>query len=352
MKLASRKRRFAAQFIDSFIYFTINRFLMLVLWIFQREEIYMSFASGFYVLLAFPIFFLLNYKFLRRGGQTIGKKILNIQISTMDNKVPPLYKLAAREMLFPIFQTLLLRIEAYFPGGQHWVSFFLIFDLLFIFRPDRRCIHDFFAGTHVTDASPVKSKKTSWWNEPMPESTETPANPVSLSRETADDDVFPFLMYKPATRRDRFFGYLIDKVAIFVGYVLIVYIFSQLKIQSLPQNTYIIYSECIMCCQFALSFLIFNAYFLISGQQTFGKVFLGMKIVGLDCTRVSFFKILFCRELLFWGPWSFIRTLDNVVPYIIPPYFFLLIINALFIFREDRRCLHDWACQTRVVYVP
>ncbi len=84
-------------------------------------------------LLAIPI---VQVVLLSKYGQTIGKKALDIRIVQ-----------ASTEQNGGFVPNVLLRA---------WITFFLgivplfgIVDVLFIFREDRRCIHDMIAGTRV-----------------------------------------------------------------------------------------------------------------------------------------------------------------------------------------------------------
>lgn len=78
---------------------------------------------------------------LHRYGQTIGKRALGLRIVTTAMTKPGLPRI------------LLLRILPLSLLGLHqWVGMLSIVDPLFIFRRDRRCIHDHIAGTRVVDA--------------------------------------------------------------------------------------------------------------------------------------------------------------------------------------------------------
>lgn len=95
-------------------------------------------------LLAFsPIicFFLLHGFLLYQYGQTIGKRILGIAIVTMDNQKP-------------VFTMLILQryISQWLMGMVPVIGLLLrLADILFIFRADKRCIHDHLAKTKVID---------------------------------------------------------------------------------------------------------------------------------------------------------------------------------------------------------
>jgi len=75
--------------------------------------------------------------------------------------------------------------------------------------------------------------------------------------------------------------------------------------------------------------------------QTFGKIVAGIRIVRLDGSRASFFRTVVARNwpfsicgLLFGNAGSVVGTVD-----------------ALFVFRRDKRCLHDLMAGTKVVRV-
>lgn len=95
------------------------------------------------LLMMFPFiaFFALHGFLLSRYGQTLGKRILGIAIVTMDNRVPPFFQLIAQRYL-----------TQWLAGMVPLIGLFLrLVDILAIFRPDRRCIHDHLAKTKVID---------------------------------------------------------------------------------------------------------------------------------------------------------------------------------------------------------
>jgi uncharacterized RDD family membrane protein YckC len=73
------------------------------------------------------------------GGQTIGKKIVGIRIVDLDNNVPALAKILGLRYL-PTRAAALIPIMG---------SIYSLVDALFIFFPNRRCLHDLIAGTKV-----------------------------------------------------------------------------------------------------------------------------------------------------------------------------------------------------------
>ncbi|MDB9741832.1 RDD family protein [Akkermansiaceae bacterium] len=85
------------------------------------------------------VFVALNLKFLMSNGQTIGKRILNIQIVDLNGNLPTLKK-----NLLKRYATYFLPAQIPFAG-----SVFSLANVLFIFRKDCRCIHDLAGGTKV-----------------------------------------------------------------------------------------------------------------------------------------------------------------------------------------------------------
>ncbi|MCY1344138.1 RDD family protein [compost metagenome] len=85
------------------------------------------------------VFLLVNGHFLKHFGQTLGKRLLKIAIVNLDGQVPELGNLLLKRYLVwwllayvPVIGVLLVMV-----------------DYLFIFRADRRCLHDLMAGTRV-----------------------------------------------------------------------------------------------------------------------------------------------------------------------------------------------------------
>ena len=96
--------------------------------------------------LGFLCFLLVNGYFLMKNGQTIGKKLMKIRIADLQGNVPDFTKLSLARIL-PLYAVQLL------PG---FGPFLLVLDDLFIFRADRRCIHDLLAGTKVVKVTQPK----------------------------------------------------------------------------------------------------------------------------------------------------------------------------------------------------
>jgi uncharacterized RDD family membrane protein YckC len=82
---------------------------------------------------------LLHGYYLKVGGQTIGKKIVGIRIADLNNNIPGFAKVLGLRYL-PIQAAALIPIVGFL---------YPLVDVLFIFFPDRRCLHDLIAGTKV-----------------------------------------------------------------------------------------------------------------------------------------------------------------------------------------------------------
>jgi len=93
-----------------------------------------------------------------------------------------------------------------------------------------------------------------------------------------------------------------------------------------------------------LSYLILGStqlFYLVKHGQSLGKKALGIKIVKIDNEQVPGFATIFLLR-------SLIPNIISSVPYAGPVFW---LIDILFIFRDDRRCMHDLIAQTKVVNV-
>ena len=88
-------------------------------------------------------FLLINDYLLATAGQTIGKRLVGTRIvNVSDERKPKLLTLVGARY----GSTWLIGL---IPGVG---NFYGLVDVLFIFRGDRRCIHDLIAGTKVINA--------------------------------------------------------------------------------------------------------------------------------------------------------------------------------------------------------
>lgn len=160
--LASRFKRLVARIVDSIVeglFFLLCVFLIPGLWdtyreparraISELESSDSTFWSDYFSLgfsteaLAFWLFgigitFLFQAYLLARYGQTIGKRMLKIKIvSDKTNRKPTLTRsFVVRECGIRLLE---------------WIPILPLLDILWIFGPPRRCLHDLWAGTIVID---------------------------------------------------------------------------------------------------------------------------------------------------------------------------------------------------------
>lgn len=88
-----------------------------------------------------------------------------------------------------------------------------------------------------------------------------------------------------------------------------------------------------------LVFAVLHGYLLVKNGQTIGKKLVGTKIVSSTSNQIlPFWKVFFVRYL----PISVVANIPMIGQ-------FLVIVDDLFIFRKDKRCVHDFIAGTKVV---
>ena len=93
--------------------------------------------------LGFLCFIAIHGYLLHTKGQTVGKSLLGIRIVSTSDQPVPLAQLLLRRYL-PISVVAIIPVV----GG-----ILTVIDVLFIFRDDKRCIHDLIADTKVVNAA-------------------------------------------------------------------------------------------------------------------------------------------------------------------------------------------------------
>jgi uncharacterized RDD family membrane protein YckC len=140
--LATRGRRAVAASVDSMVAMLLSVPLVLhfkfVDHLLQGEDISQGVEIEFEAL-GFLLFMLVNAYFLAKNGQTLGKKLVGIRIATLEGGIPELWRIIALRYA-PISIATMLPYVGY--------ALYTL-DVLFIYRADRRCIHDLIAGTQV-----------------------------------------------------------------------------------------------------------------------------------------------------------------------------------------------------------
>ncbi|WP_339896751.1 RDD family protein [uncultured Gilvimarinus sp.] len=102
-------------------------------------------TTALLALFGWGVFLVLHGWLLYRRGQTIGKHCVDIAIVTLDGKTPAFVPLLAKRY----FLVALI-------GGIPFIGgFLMLVDVLFIFRSDKRCVHDLIAGTRVVSVAKV-----------------------------------------------------------------------------------------------------------------------------------------------------------------------------------------------------
>lgn len=144
--LASRWSRLWASLIDGIIalLYTIPVMSYLGIWesAMQGEVVIPLDATIKLVIFGWVMFFAIHGHLLGKYGQTVGKKLLGISIVTLDGVKPDFWPLIAKRYLPLALVVYIPFIGSYLSTG----------DVLFIFRKDKRCVHDLIAGTVVINS--------------------------------------------------------------------------------------------------------------------------------------------------------------------------------------------------------
>lgn len=142
--LASRLKRFQAALLDNLLGFIIlYPILSYHGWLVSLADYTVPVSYSTIVLMAiysFIIFLLVNSYHLYKYGQTLGKRVVGIAVATENQQVMEFNRLVA-------LRYLPFRIVGVIP----YLSLIQVIDILYIFRADKRCLHDMLAKTCVID---------------------------------------------------------------------------------------------------------------------------------------------------------------------------------------------------------
>jgi len=144
-ELASRWQRLGGAIIDGIIGFVVALPMMFMLGIFEYTRkgasppFQLSLISA---VIGFAVFALIHGYFLNKNGQTIGKKVLGTKIVGMDDN-----RLGLQAILFKRY--LPITVVSIIPVLGGLLS---LVDILFIFGKEKRCVHDYIAGSKVVVA--------------------------------------------------------------------------------------------------------------------------------------------------------------------------------------------------------
>lgn len=143
---SARWRRLIAAGIDAVVLLACGLLLALVTGALEHAEAWVDPQPQLrIVLLAVVTYLAVNGYLLSKTGQTVGKRLLSIRIASDDGDRPALWQLALRAFVPFILMTNFLTPD--------WVGLIVVVDVLFIFTPSKRCLHDLLFGTQVVDAS-------------------------------------------------------------------------------------------------------------------------------------------------------------------------------------------------------
>ena len=143
--LASRWKRLGGSLLDSVIMLIIILPVMIFLGVFEQAKQGGKISLGhtiFFILFGLLVYLAVNSVLLVKSGQTVGKKIVGTQIvDTETGRIISVWKVFGLRLV-PIH----LISQIPFIGGLIGLA-----DSLFIFRSDKRCLHDLIAGTKVIE---------------------------------------------------------------------------------------------------------------------------------------------------------------------------------------------------------
>ena len=154
----SRGKRLGSFIIDNLIAMAIGNFLFILFPIKKTMSAMVTnnnYNANIFIvmtIIGFLQFTIIHGYFLHTTGQTIGKKILNLQIVGLDNKQLSLAKLLS--LRYFILQAA-IPVTIYYCFSYNIILLFSLIGLLsvidpiFIFGENRRCLHDLIAGTKV-----------------------------------------------------------------------------------------------------------------------------------------------------------------------------------------------------------
>ncbi len=138
-----------------------------------------------------------------------------------------------------------------------------------------------------------------------------------------------------ATRGDRFISALIDGL---IGMVASIPIFMYVDFDKLADPSFVL-GLSLLGYGLVISFIL-HGYLLYHYGQTIGKNFMSIRIENLDNTKAELSTIYLKRIL----PMQVI----SIVPF--GGQIIAGLVNPLFIFGKEKRCVHDYIAKTKVCY--
>ncbi len=145
IEAASRWSRLAARLVDTLV------------WLAPLPFVFFPCLGPILVLAGILGIFVAQVYLLVTRAQTLGKKAMGIYIMRTDGRIPHIGWLLVREFAIPAIALFLqfFGTRDRSPSGQVLItlgSLVYLVDVIFIFGPTRRCLHDYLAGTHIVKA--------------------------------------------------------------------------------------------------------------------------------------------------------------------------------------------------------
>jgi uncharacterized RDD family membrane protein YckC len=144
-ELASRWKRLGGALLDSIIAMVIHFPVIIISGVFKQLSQGQRLTIGqhiFFLFFAIAVFLAVNGYLLAKHGQTVGKKLVGTRIVANDDEQILSFGRVFGLRYLPLF--LIAKIPVF-------SKLFGIIDVLFIFRKDKRCIHDLIAGSKVVN---------------------------------------------------------------------------------------------------------------------------------------------------------------------------------------------------------
>lgn len=142
--------------------------------------------------------------------------------------------------------------------------------------------------------------------------------------------------FELAERKQRLFAFLIEMLLLIaIALPFIISIFASLYS---PERKLFIFSASIITFILFIFYSAINIYFLVKNGQTMGKKIIKIRIANEFGENPGFWYIFGLR--------IFVPNLLSGIPFLGPIF---QIANILFIFREDRKCIHDIIARTQVI---
>lgn len=165
-------------------------------------------------------------------------------------------------------------------------------------------------------------------------------NPYAAPQSNLNGSGNGLEQHELATRGARFGGAIIDAVLSMLLMFPLLYLFGFWTSMMEGQGGGLI-MMLMLGVMGLVVFLVLHGYFLAKDGQTIGKKLVGTRIVSVENNQILPLSKVF---LLRYLPVSVVSSIPAIGS-------LLALVNVLFIFGKERRCLHDLVAGTKVVKV-